>query len=104
MKPITIKEKLPKFLVVNDDLEKKSYNKYFIKPFKKGEIVKVASFEEQVRSGNYDNLLKYFKPNNDQINFMSNFVVVYRKDDEGKFNLKYTESWKSFDLLTKIKK
>ena len=48
MRPITVKEKLPKFLIVNDVPEKTNSNKYLIKPFKKGEVVKVAPFEEQV--------------------------------------------------------
>ena len=101
MKAIIIKEKLPKFLVVNEEPEKTSCNKYLIKPFKKGEIVKVASFEEQVRCDKYDYQLKYYKPDKNPIHFCMKYVVVYRKNDNGKFDLKYTESWKSFDLLIK---
>ena len=92
MKPITSKEKLPKFLVVNDVPEKTSHNKHILKPYKKGEMVKVAPFEEQVRCDKYDDVFKYFKPNNDPEYFRQRYVVVYRKDDDGKFTLKYTES------------
>ena len=101
MKAITSKEKLPKFLVVNDEAQKMPYNKHLLKPYKKGEMVKVAPFEEQVRCDKYDDVFKYFKPNNDPEYFRKRYVVVYRKDDNGKFTLKYTESWKNFDLLTK---
>lgn len=104
MKAITKKEKLPKFLVVNDEPEKKPWNKYLLKPYKKGEIVKVAPFEEQVRNDKYDDQFKYVKPNNDPMWFRSNYVVIYRKDENGKFTLKYTEGWKTFDLLTNNKK
>ena len=48
MKAITTKEKLPKFLEVNAEAPSKPWNKYLLKPYEKGEIVKVAPFEEQV--------------------------------------------------------
>lgn len=101
MKAITSKEKLPKFLVVNDEPEKMHHNKHLLKPYKKGEMVKVAPFEEQVRCDKYDDMFKFCKPDNNPLHFRSKHVVVYRKDDNGKSTLKYTESWKSFDLLTK---
>ena len=103
MKAITSKEKLPKFLVVNDEPEKKSHNKHLLKPYKKGEIVKVAPFEEQVRCDKYDHVFKYGKPDNNPLHFRSKYVVVYSKDENGKFTLKYTNGWDSFDLLTKNK-
>ena len=103
MKAIISKEKLPKFLVVNDEPENTTHNKHLLKPYKKGEIVKVAPFEEQVRCDKYDDMFKFCKPDNNPLHFRSKYVVVYRKDDNGKFTLKYTESWKSFDLLTKNK-
>ena len=103
MKAITSKEKLPKFLVVNDVPEKTSHNKHLLKPYKKGEIVKVAPFEEQVRCDKYDHMFKFIKPNNNPLHFRSKYVVVYRKDENGKFTLKYTNGWKSLDLLTKNK-
>lgn len=101
MKAITSKEKLPKFLMVNDIPEKRSWNKHLIKPYKKGEIVKVAPFEEQKSN---DDQFRFVKPNNDPLWFRQRYVVIYRKDDNGKFTLKYIEDWESFDLLTKIKK
>ena len=94
---------LPKFLVVNDVPEKTSHNKHLLKPYKKGEIVKVAPFEEQVRCDKYDHMFKYVKPDNDPERFRQKYVVVYRKDENGKFTLKYTNGWDSFDLLTKNK-
>ena len=102
MKAITSKEKLPKFLVVNEVPEKMPHNKHLLKPYKKGEIVKVAPFEEQVRCDKYDHMFK-FKPDNDPEHFRQKYVVVYRKDENGKFTLKYTNGWDSFDLLTKNK-
>lgn len=104
MKAITTKEKLPKFLVVNGEPESKPWNKHLLKPFKKGEIVKVAPFEEQVRNDKHDYLFQYCKTNNDPEFFRKRYVVVYRKDNEGKWTLKYTEVWNSFDLLTIKKK
>lgn len=103
MKAITNKDKLPKFLIVNDIPEKRSWNKHLLKPYRKGEIVKVASFEEQQRNTKYDDWFKFVKPNNDPNWFRERYVVIYRKDENGKFTLKYTEGWESFDLLTKIK-
>ena len=61
MKAITNKEKLPKFLMVNDIPEKRSWNKHLLKPYKKGEIVKVAPFEEQKRNDAYEKLSHYFE-------------------------------------------
>lgn len=103
MKAITNKEKLPKFLMVNDIPEKRSWNKHLLKPYKKGEIVKVAPFEEQKGNDAFDDQFRFVKPNNDPLRFRQRYVVIYRKDDNGKFTLKYTEDWESFDLLTRIK-
>lgn len=104
MKPILSKEKLPKFLVVNKEPETKPWNKHLLKPWKEGEVVKVAPFEEQVRNDKYDDMFKYVKPDNNPWNFRKRYVVVYRKDDEGKWTLKYTEGWASFNQLTIKKK
>lgn len=104
MKAITNKERLPKFLMVNDIPEKRSWNKHLLKPYKKGEIVKVAPFEEQKRNDMFGDQFRFGKPNNDPLWFRQRYVVIYRKDDNGKFTLKYTEDWESFDLLTKNKK
>ena len=56
MKPILKKDNLPKFLMVNSTPETYSHNKHLLKPYKKGEIVKVAPFEEQVRNSTYDHM------------------------------------------------
>lgn len=89
--------------MVNDEPEKQPYNKHLLKPYKKGEIVKVAPFEEQVRNSDYDHMFKYVKPDNNPWNFRKRYVVIYRKDDEGKWTLKYTAGWSQFDLLTNKK-
>lgn len=95
MKAITKKDKLPKFLVVNDETEKKPWNKHLLNPYKKGELVKVAPFEEQVSHPIVGSTPEQFR---------KRYVVIYRKDENGKFTLKYTQGWKSFDLLTNNKK
>ena len=59
MKGILSKEKLPKFLKVNNFLPSKAWNKYLPKPYVLGEIVKVAPWEEQVPSEFMKNILKY---------------------------------------------
>lgn len=104
MKAITEKGKLPKFLIVNGVPETLSYNKHLLKPWKKGELVKVAPFEEQVRNNKYDDQLKYVKPDNDPLHFRQKFVKVIRKDEEGNWSLVYTAGWDIFDLLTNNKK
>lgn len=93
MKAITNREKWPKFLVVNDIPEQRVWNKYLLKPYKKGEIVKVAPFDEQKRDDAFD----------DPLRFRQRYVVVYRKVENGKFTLKYIQDWKSFDSLIKSK-
>lgn len=95
MKAITTKEKLPKFLVVNAEAPSKPCNKYLLKPYEKGEIVKVAPFEEQVSHPSVGLTPEQFR---------KRYVVIYRKDEQGKWKLKYTQGWESFDLLTTIKK
>ena len=47
MKAIVNKTDWPKFLKVNDVMERVSWNKYLLKPWKKGEIVKVVPYNEQ---------------------------------------------------------
>lgn len=92
MKAITEKEKLPKFLMVIDGIEKKPWNRFLIKPYSNGEVVKVAPFEEQVPHPSVNTTPEKFR---------NRYVVVYRKDAEGKWTLKYTEGWEVFDLLKK---
>lgn len=104
MKPIIEKEKLPKFLIVNGVPETQSYNKYLLKPWKKGELVKVAPFEQQIRSDKYDEMFKYIKSDDDPNSFRKRFVKVIRKDDKGNWTLFYTAGWENFDLLTNNKK
>lgn len=101
MKCITNKEKLPKFLSVNQNAENDSCNKYLVKPYKKGEIVKVAEFEEQIGGLDFYDRFKFSKPNKDPNWFRKRFVVVYRKDSNNKFSIKYTSTWEKFDLLIK---
>lgn len=104
MKPITEKEKLPKFLIVNGVPETQSYNKYLLKPWKKGELVKVIPFEKQVRNNKYDDMFKHITPSTDLNSFRERFVRVVRKDDNGNWTLIYSAGWEIFDLLTNNKK
>ena len=104
MKAITEKEKLPKFLIVNGVPETQSYNKHLLKPWKKGELVKVAPFEEQVRNDKYDDQLKYVKPDNNPLHFRQKYVKVIRKDDNGEWTLTYIAGWEYFDMLKLIKR
>lgn len=90
MKAITSKEALPKFLVVNEEPEKRSYNKHLLKPWKKGELVKVAPFEEQV---------SHPTVNTPPAEFRKKYVKVIRKDKEGQWTLVYTAGWDIFNTL-----
>jgi len=101
MKPILLKERMPKFLVVNEIPEKRVWNKRLTPPFLKGELVKVAPFDEQKRCDEYDNKFQFVKSNYNPILFRKRYVVVYRKGKSGKFDHKCTEDWESFDLLKK---
>lgn len=104
MKPIIEKEKLPKFLIVNEVPEAQSYNKHLLKPWKKGELVRVAPFDQQVSNVEYDHVFNYYKPEKDNNSFRKRFVKVIRKDDNGNWTLVYTAGWENFDLLTNNKK
>lgn len=99
MKPIMIESKLPKFLVVNPAVEKESVNKHLLRPWKGGEIVKVAPYDEQVPSTAFNHNLKYVKADPSPWKFRKKYVVVYRKDDNGKFTLKHSASWDKFNLI-----
>lgn len=90
--------------MVNGVPEGKTYNKYLLKPWKKGELVKVAPFEQQVRNSDYDHLFNYAKPDDDPKSFRKNYVRVIRKDEKGEWTLNYSASWENFDLLTNNKK
>lgn len=87
MKAILTEENFPKFLKVNKIPESKRWNKYILKPFKTGEIVKVVSFKKQ----KYVNDLKVFRQ----------YVTVIRKDDNGDWSLEYTWNWSIFEKLSK---
>lgn len=96
MEPISSKEKLPKFLVVNKTPTKRDFNKHLLKPFVEGEIVRVAPLEEQRPHPDVKDMTV--------ASFRKNYVKVIRKDDFGKWSLVYTTEWNFFDLLTTIKK
>ena len=101
MKAITQREKMPKFLKANSYLPSKSYNKYLLKPYTPGELVKVAPWEEQKRSTIMDDVLSHKEIiNKDPELFRQNYVVIYRKDNEGNWSIKNTMPWCAFDLLT----
>jgi len=100
MKAITKKELMPKMLVVNSYLPSKSCNKYLPKPYVVGELVKVAPWEEQKRSTLLDDVLSPTAINKDPKWFHEHYVVIYRKDEDGKWSIKNTMPWEGFDLLT----
>lgn len=106
MKGILSEEKLPKFLRVNNFMPSMSVNKHLQKPYVLGEIVKVAPWNEQIPSKFVNEMSKYPESVDNDINhFHKRYVVVYRKDDEGKWSIKNTTSWNAFELLSKpIKK
>ena len=88
MEAILNKEKWPKFLRVNGEMERVNFNKYLLKPWVKGEIVKVTPWEEQKSScGEVD------------AKFRKRYVNVLRKDKDGKFTLPYNWDWKIFEPL-----
>jgi len=66
----------PKMIIVNGVPETNIWNKHLLKPFIKGEIVKVHPVQEHKR-----------------------FIRVIRKNADGVWNLEYVESCESFDLL-----
>lgn len=88
-------DEYPKFLKCNETIKTCNWNKYLLRPWVIGELVKVASEEEQhshPKVGSSDDV------------FRRKYVVVYRKDDNGKFTIKHTAEWRQFDLLTNNKK
>ena len=63
-------------------------NKYLLKPWKKGEIVKVVPWDEQKSNvGKTD------------LDHRKQYVSVMRKDDNGAWTLKYTWTWEIFDPM-----
>lgn len=88
MEAIVSKQSWPKFLRVNGVMERVNLNNYLLKPWVKGEIVKVLPYEEQ-KSGVGDTDMRFRK----------RYVSVMRKDGDGKWALKYTWNWGIFDAL-----
>lgn len=83
----------PKFLKCGKIVNQFNWNKYLPRPWVSGELVKVASEEEQHSSvGSSDTV------------FRKQYVVVYRRDDNGKFTIKQTAEWKQFDFINKKQK
>lgn len=74
---------------VNGTPEKQTFNKYLLKPWKKGEIVKVVPWDEQKNSRGETDLA-----------YCKRYVSVIRKDGNGAWTLKYSWSWEIFDLMT----
>ena len=88
MKAITNEKEWPKFLRVNDDLKNVSWNKHLLKPWDKGELVRVLPISEQIPSTNMS--VEHFR---------RKFVKVIRKDESGQWTLRYTWSWEIFEPL-----
>ena len=88
MKAITNEKEWPKFLRVNDDLKNVSWNKHLLKPWEKGELVRVLPISEQIPSTNMS--VEHFR---------RKFVKVIRKDESGQWTLRYTWSWEIFEPL-----
>lgn len=89
MKAIMSKQSWPKFLRVNGTMERVNFNKYLLKPWVKGEIVRVLPFDDQ----------KNAVGDNSDEKFRKRCVSVMRKDENGKWTLKYTWNWEIFETL-----
>lgn len=72
--------KAPKMLQVNDIPEKTSWNRHLLMPWKKGEIVKVASDQSGISNNRH-------------------YVRVIRKGEDGKWNVTYVAGWEYFNKL-----
>lgn len=94
MKSVSI-DKYPKFLKCNETIKGCGWNKYLPRPWVIGELVKVAPEEEQHSHPSVGS--------SDAV-FRRQYIVVYRKDENGKFTIKQTAEWRQFDLLTNNKK
>jgi len=93
MKPIEDYKDLPKFLRVNHWQASQSYNKYLLKPYTEGEIVKVVEAEKQV-------------PNDETMSiefYRKRYVKIVRRDEDGKFTLNYVIQWQGLDYMKKTK-
>lgn len=84
--------KYPKFLRCSDVVKNWSWNKYLPKPWTSGEVVKVADESEQHSSC-------YVKSSDEE--FRSKYVVVYRKNKDGKFAVRNVAEWRQLTPLNK---
>lgn len=92
MKPITnMIGGWPTFLKVNDVMERVNFNKYLLKPWVKGELVKVVPFADQKSS----------IEGTSRSEFLKRYVTVMRKDEDGRWTLKYVWGWEIFEPLKK---
>lgn len=100
MKPITDYSKLPKFLMISDSQASKNSNKYLLKPYRKGEIVKVVPAEEQKPNHDFDFMTPRVKPCTDEW-WRQRFLRILRKGDDGRFSLLYVIPWDGVEFLKK---
>ena len=91
MKAIVNKTDWPKFLKVNGAMERVSWNKYLLKPWKKGEIVKVVPYNEQKSGCSTPTEV-----------FRKRYVNVIRKDEEGQWTLRYNWLRKILKCVVKV--
>lgn len=93
---------MPAFVMVNAEAEKKPWNNFLPKPWKKGEVVKLASINEQHESQQYDDYFNYIPAKKgNSIKFRLKFAVIFRKGDDGKFSQRFVTEWANLDLLGK---
>jgi len=92
---------LPKFLRVNANQTGANHNKFLLRPYLEGEIVRVQPAELQKPNRQYDHLYEHVKPITDDF-FRARFCAILRKDDNGKFSIPYTIQWRSLDLMKKV--
>lgn len=84
--------KYPKYLRCNAEVKTWSWNKYLPKPWTAGEVVKVADETEQHSSPYVGTPDKEFR---------RQYVVVYRKDKDGKFTVRNVAEWRQLTPLNK---
>lgn len=82
----------PKFLKCDEIINTWSWNKHLLKPWTVGELVKVADESEQ-----HSNPLV----GSSDEKFREQYVVVYRKDENGRFTIKNVGEWRQFDKINK---
>ena len=92
MKAIVNKTDWPKFLRVNNSTDHISWNKHLLKPWKKGEIVRVVPYDEQKSSCSIPMEV-----------FRKRYVNVIRTEEEGQWTLRYNWSWDIFEPLNSHK-